>query len=561
MDKRIFPPPTKVKSKIWENFGFYAKPDSQTLDMSHAICKNCKIKVKYSGNTTNLSLHMSRHHPDQPALVAAGRPSSSTYLSSQKQPTMPDAFISKLLPSSQRSQKITNALMRFICQDLRPYSVVENNGFRQLLHECEPRYTIPTRQFLTETAIPRLYDEVKRDVLLSLSSAQRVSVSCDAWTSRATQSYVTITCHYISPQWELVSHVLQTRVMFENHTGANIADLLNDVMHEWGIKDKDPVLVTDSASNMAVAAELAKLVHVRCFAHCLNLAAQRALKLPKVSRLLGRVRSITTFFRKSTIACHVLHEKQKVLGLPEHKLMTDVCTRWNSAHDMLERFVEQQPAICAALLSTEVRKNAKDLWTLTEADITCAEDVIKVLKPLKLATHVMSEEKTPTVSIIAPLHAQLSHGTQIEATDSAVTREIKIAVTGDLEKRYDREMPLLNMTSALDPRFKELPFLKEENRQEVYTKMAMEASQISLATTYYESTQELQVTYKHPDPASQTEAVKRSARSRARRKRSVLAEDEVGLWKCATIDLMSDEEDGIVGGVSGWIVRPPSFRS
>ncbi|ROL45639.1 hypothetical protein DPX16_17755 [Anabarilius grahami] len=38
-------------------------------------------------------------------------------------------------------------------------------------------------------------------------------------------------------------------------------------------------------------------------------------------------------------------------------------------------------------------------------------------------------------------------------------------------------------------------------------------------------------------------------------------EDEVGLWKCATIDLMSDEEDGIVGGVSGWIVRPPSFRS
>ncbi|ROL55215.1 hypothetical protein DPX16_0087 [Anabarilius grahami] len=44
-------------------------------------------------------------------------------------------------------------------------------------------------------------------------------------------------------------------------------------------------------------------------------------------------------------------------------------------------------------------------------------------------------------------------------------------------------------------------------------------------------------------------------------RQSVLAEDEVGLWKCATIDLMSDEEDGIVDGVSGWIVRPPSFRS
>ena len=44
-------------------------------------------------------------------------------------------------------------------------------------------------------------------------------------------------------------------------------------------------------------------------------------------------------------------------------------------------------------------------------------------------------------------------------------------------------------------------------------------------------------------------------------RQSVLAEYEVGLRKCASIDLMSDEEDGIVGGVSGWIVRPPSFRS
>ncbi|XP_035987888.1 uncharacterized protein C14orf93-like [Fundulus heteroclitus] len=56
-----------------------------------------------------------------------------------------------------------------------------------------------------------------------------------------------------------------------------------------------------------------------------------------------------------------------------------------------------------------------------------------------------------------------------------------------------------------------------------------------------------------------------SARSRARRKKllesrqSVLADDEVELWKSATVDLMSDEEDGVVGGVSGWIVRPPSF--
>ena len=103
---------------------------------------------------------------------------------------------------------------------------------------------------------------------------------------------------------------------------------------------------------------------------------------------------------------------------------------------MLERFLEQQPAICTALLFTEVRKNAKELWTLTEADLACAEDEAKALKLLKVATLVMSEEKTPTLSVIAPLQAQLCNCAHVQATDSALTRDIKNTVSGDLGKRY-----------------------------------------------------------------------------------------------------------------------------
>lgn len=41
----------------------------------------------------------------------------------------------------------------------------------------------------------------------------------------------------------------------------------------------------------------------------------------------------------------------------------------------------------------------------------------------------------------------------------------------------------------------------------------------------------------------------------------MLAADEMDFWRGVTIDMMSDEEDGTFEGVSGWIVRPPSFRS
>lgn len=147
---------------------------------------------------------------------------------------------------------------------------------------------------------------------------------------------------------------------------------------------------------MTNAAELVGMLHFKCFAHTLNLSSQRALKLPAVQRLLARVRRITNFFRRSAIATHVLKEKQKLLNLEQHKLKTDVVTRWNSAHDMLQRFLEQQPAITTALLSNEVRKNEKDICTLSEADITAAEEIVAAMKPMKIATVVMEEEKTPS---------------------------------------------------------------------------------------------------------------------------------------------------------------------
>ncbi|XP_038133614.1 E3 SUMO-protein ligase ZBED1-like [Cyprinodon tularosa] len=390
-------------------------------------------------------------------------------------------FDCKLAPTSTRAKKITESITKFICQDLRPYSVVENRGFKKMISTLEPRYIIPSRKQFTEVLVPRMYDEVKLQVKKSLDSAECVALTCDGWTSRATESYITITSHHINDSWELVSHVLQTRALFESHTGTNIAQVLRAALEEWDLTDKDPAIVTDNASNMNIAAQLANVLRFRCFAHTLNLASQRALKLPAVTRLLVRVRRVTTFFRRSTVAFHVLREKQALLNLPLHKLITDVATRWNSAHDMLERFLEQQPAIHAALLSTEVRKSEKEICTLTDSDITTAEEVVAAMKPMKVATLAVSEEASPTLSIVAPLHAQLIHELQDKPSDSTLTRELKTAMYQDLNKRYLNEKEALYKASALDPRFKALPFLSEDEREDVYNGITAEATRTKWA--------------------------------------------------------------------------------
>lgn len=125
-----------------------------------------------------------------------------------------------------------------------------------------------------------------------------------------------------------------------------------------------------------------------------------------------------------------------------------------------------------------------------EADVTNAGDVIAALKPMKDATSVMSEESSPTVSLIAPMQAKLLD----ETTDisgpgrvSTLVKEIKQAIQEDLSKRYssDKEKQILRTAAALDPRFKGLPFLLEEEREETYSRVAEAATQLEVNPRFY----------------------------------------------------------------------------
>lgn len=77
--------------------------------------------------------------------------------------------------------------------------------------------------------------------------------------------------------------------------------------------------------------------------------------------------------------------------------------------------------------------------------LTNAEQVVQALKPMLVATN-MRKEKSPTISVIAPLHAQLLNDTTSTIEDSSVVREIKTTIHHDLSKQYD----ILHISSALN---------------------------------------------------------------------------------------------------------------
>ena len=66
----------------------------------------------------------------------------------QKEQSSLDAFVqsstvSKLPPLSPRAVQLTDAVADFIARDLRPISVVDGNGFLQLMQTAEPRFVVP----------------------------------------------------------------------------------------------------------------------------------------------------------------------------------------------------------------------------------------------------------------------------------------------------------------------------------------------------------------------------------------------------------------------------------
>ncbi|XP_056292793.1 zinc finger BED domain-containing protein 4-like [Pseudoliparis swirei] len=202
-----------------------------------------------------------------------------------------------------------------------------------------------------------------------------------------------------------------------------------------------------------------------------------------MDRLLGRIRKVVSYFHRSATAAHVLKTRQEMLKLPTHKLIHDVPTRWNSTYDMLERYLEQQAAIYSALTDKTLKKNVKDIITLSD-DVRVAEEVLQVLKPLKTVTSLLSTETLPSVSMILPLKTRILQSMAPSVEDSTITQDVKTAIREDLKPRYTSPPTLqdyLHRSTALDPRFKSLSHIDPDLRQRTYSDLTTEIVS-SLAT-------------------------------------------------------------------------------
>ena len=135
-------------SKIWDYFGFY-QDDEKNILKDEAICKICKVGLKYTGSTSNLLYHVSSCHPEK-------KVSGDDQPGTGKQTNLFAYQVKKPYSfESAQAQKLHMKVTEFIVDQLLPMSIVEKPSFRELAEALDPQYKMLSRASVMRTFIPK----------------------------------------------------------------------------------------------------------------------------------------------------------------------------------------------------------------------------------------------------------------------------------------------------------------------------------------------------------------------------------------------------------------------
>ncbi|XDV34174.1 hypothetical protein PO909_004366 [Leuciscus waleckii] len=333
---------------------------------------------------------------------------------------------------------VNEALVNMVIKDSQPFSIVDDDGFRELLHVLDPTYVIPTRKAL-KVMVDHKYKEAKEKAREQLQKVAAISLTSDMWTSLNMDAYLAVTCHFIDDNDKLCTILLGVEHFPNSHTAENLAAGHIKLMEEWGIKDKVKCLVTDAAANMIACVRSLNVRHAICIAHALNLIVKKSFDdISTFNDIRSKCRKLVTYFRTSTTAKERLAQVQEQMGRPVLKMIT--------------------------------------------LEYEAVRDALDVLGPFRQATVELSGEKRVSASKVIPLMKMLHHAvtSKLEGLNSNLTKQL-----GDSLVRRVREqavnlesISVMTMPTLLDPRFKKLGFLSQGKLQEAVSRLKSECATV-----------------------------------------------------------------------------------
>ena len=171
--------PKNAKSVIWKLVSL-DRNDHRYVRCQVEGCESPKVdrcgdsKAKHT--TMNILRHLDKLHPrelkeaqikhkEEKEREAAKKPKPvSTFFkkdrqSQYKQQTVEESIVKHWDINDHQSKALHYKIGEMIALDNQPFSIVEDIGFTRLMGYCKPKFKLPSRHYMTNEIIPKIYKE------------------------------------------------------------------------------------------------------------------------------------------------------------------------------------------------------------------------------------------------------------------------------------------------------------------------------------------------------------------------------------------------------------------
>lgn len=320
-----------------------------------------------------------------------------------------------------------------------PMSVLDKPQFRTFINDCNSKLTVPCRQTVTYSLLPKLHESLRTILLTRLQQANHVCMTLDIWTDRSCHSFLAITVHtflHCTP----LSGLLTFTPFRGSHTGVRVAEEIEKTITENHLETKVSYITTDNASNMKRAFDVLRelqdgevteldggdegvldddslwsdidnddsvdinqvidrhcTLRLACFCHTLQLVIKDGL----LKLNTPPVRSLTA---KCSKLCNMVHQSALFRGAFEsvfgagRSLPKANDTRWNSTFQHLSSIANLDQSQLVNLF----RDQNQSHLIITTKEFAMLHELVDLLQPFAEATELTQGDSYATVSCVVP---------------------------------------------------------------------------------------------------------------------------------------------------------------
>ena len=468
-----------ISGRFSEHFGFKLSSDGTVSSAENVYCVHCHKSFAFHGSNTSLCYHLQHVHPLQYQKVLDSKPTVSSSDKSQQSKLSQFLRRNDRPVSSQLQQDINTSLATWIATSGQPISIVEDEGLQQTFRIAlqNDSFRMPSRRTV-DGLLSKMYDSELLALKTRVEQSNAIAITSDFWASMGNKSYCGITGHWINGEWQIESAALECLNVEERHFSANVAELYENFAADWGISSKIRAVVTDNAGNMTAAVAKTAFQHIPCLAHTLQFSILVGFKEADTNQLFAKCRKIVGHFKHSAANTTEL-EKFNDSDSPLHKLQQDVPTRWNSICIMMKSLLQAKEAVITYMASP-CGKSFKAA-RLLDSDWEKMFKYVEVLDLFCQATELLGGDKYVSCSSVLPVLYSLTKHLTVHDDDPGYIARFKAVTLADFQARVTgmNAIEVIRIATALDPRYKSLRCLSEEDKCETWTSIHEQMTAVS----------------------------------------------------------------------------------